>query len=160
MKTFLIGLVSAASLLLVTVASADVLGEADDKYLGLQVKMPLGAKRQSLFTGSSEFNVMLVEQTNGFKEGIVFTLDADGNRTINYLKPSQNYRIGQGNISSFTTPIVNLTEDVDYKNNFGGEAILGLAVGVVVLVAITAKAASEVTDCVNPHTESEYIAGC
>jgi GH24 family phage-related lysozyme (muramidase) len=122
--------------------------------------MPLGAKRQSLFTGSSEFNVMLVEQTNGFKEGIVFTLDADGNRTINYLKPSQNYRIGQGNISSFTTPIVNLTEDVDYKNNFGGEAILGLAVGVVVLVAITAKAASEVTDCVNPHTESEYIAGC
>ena len=161
MKTILIGLLSAASLLLVTVASADVLGDADDKYLGLQAKIPIGAKRHSLIGGNSELNFMLVEQTNGSKEGIVFTLDADGNRTINYLSPSQNYKIGQGDISNFTTPIVNLTEDVEYKNNFGGaELVVGLAIGAVVLVTLMAEAGNAVTDCLDPDAESEYVAGC
>jgi len=161
MKTILIGLLSAVSLLLVTSASADVLSEANDKYLGLQVKIPLGAKRQSLFSGSHEFNLMLVEQSNGLKQGIVFTREADGNRTINYLKPSRNYRIGQGSISDFTAPIVNFTEDVEYKSNYGGaELVVGLAIGAVVLVALMAEAGNAVTDCLNPDAESEYIAGC
>jgi len=161
MKTFLIGLISFTAVLTASGATADVLGDADDTYIGLQVTLPVAAKRTGILSGKHSFSVMLIDQTDGIKEGIAFNQDTEGIRTIDYVRPNRTFEIGQGRIFDYTIPIVNLSEGAGIRNDLtGGEFLLGLAIGVAVLARVVGFAADEITDCVDPETESEQIAGC
>lgn len=159
MKTILIGLISVVSFLTGSTASADLLGD-DDSYLGLQVSIPLGASRGKVLATRYEYHAMLINQRDGIRDGIVFTRDTGGERSLGYLGPSRTFRIDEGRISDYTIPLVNL-RDGEIRSPFD---VMGAAVGLAVVVVVIGKAAdkvlSETVDCIDPDVSSEEIAGC
>ena len=161
MKTTLIGLIGAVSFGTGSNAIADVLGGRDDTYIGFQVTIPLDASRAGFMSGRKEYSAVLINQADGIRDGIVFTRDANGFRTLGYMRPSQTYRIGQSRVADYTIPVARLGEGSEIRNNFsGGELVVGLVVGIAALAKMAEKVTDEVTDCVDPEIDSEEIAGC
>lgn len=160
MRSFLVGIIGAISLLGGSSATADVLGAADDTYAGLQVTIPLNKNRAGLFSRKSEINAVLINQADGNRDGLVFTRDMNGKRTIGYLRPSQTYQVGRGRISDYTMPLISFDENAASQTDYAGEMIFGLIVGVAVVVKMLDFAADEFGDCLDPDTDAEEIAGC
>lgn len=162
MKVLLLGLISSFSLLTGSTASADILGEENDTYIGFQVTIPLDTKHAGLMSGRNEYSAFLVNQTDGIRDGIAFTQDFNGLQTIGYMRPSPTYEIGRSRIADYTIPIINLNEDVGIRSNFSGasEFFFGAVVGVVVVIKVIDYVGDEIEDCADPETESEEIAGC
>ena len=130
-------------------ASADVLGDADDRYFGFQVTIPLEVKRDSLSTRIMEYGAMIVDQRDGLKEGIVFTRDIDGNNIFAYLRPSPDFQVGRSRISDYTLPLMDLSEDTAIHTGYGaGEAILYFAVGVAAFIKLVDYASDEIVECI------------
>ena len=73
MKKMLIGFLGGVVLLTSTIINADEFGAADDTYVRFQVKIPFAAKRFSLFSSHNEYSAILINQADGFKNGLVFT---------------------------------------------------------------------------------------
>jgi hypothetical protein len=144
MKKFLIGLVGSVSILMSSLLYADVLGGGDDRYIGLQMRIPFVANGSSLFSARVEYSALLITQNNGYKEGITFTQDIYGNQTMGYLRPSNTFHIGRSNISDYTMPI--MTSNEVGVSNVG---VLGAAVVVGVGVYVVGKVLEEVDDLVN-----------
>lgn len=135
-------------------ASADVFGETDDRYFGFQMTIPLDTGRSSLFAGKAEYSAMIIDQRDGIKDGVAFTLHANGAQTLGYLSPSTSFEIGQSKVSDNTIPVVSLTEDSGIHNNYGfGQSVLYLAVGVAVFVKLVDYASDEIVDCITEEDD-------
>jgi len=139
MKRFITGLVSGVMILTSSLICADVVGGADDRYIGFQMTIPLEANRVSIFSGKAEYSVMFIDQTDGIKKGVAFTQDIYGNQTMGYVSPSYAFEIGQSRVSDYTLPIINLNEGggtrISQAETTGGEVIVGTAAGVLVIAA-------------------------
>ena len=164
MKTLIIASIFGISLFVGTPAMADVLGDSDDRYIGIQLSIPLDGRGKNLFDRPPELNALLIDQADGYKQGIVYTRHGDGVETLDYLAPSQAYRIGQDSLSNYTTPIVNLSEPEPYQSNLGA---IPLLIGVVVVGAVaiqlihdSTESVVEVVDCIDPQVDSQTIEGC
>lgn len=162
MKTFLIGLVSAMTYLMGSIATADVFGEDDDTYVGFQVTIPIDANHADFLPAKNAYSFMVTGQNDGIREGIAFTRDINGIKTIGYLRPSQTFEIGQSRISDYTIPVMNLNEGNEIRSDLsaGSEIVFGLVVGIAVVVKLLDYAAEEIVDCTDPNVDSEAIAGC
>ena len=140
MKKMLTGFLGGIVLLTSTIINADEFGTADDTYVRFQVKIPFAAKRLSLFSNHNEYSAILINQVDGFKNGLVFTRYTNGNQAVGYV------------LSDITLPLViRDSKGVDQLNINGGTSgasVLGAVVGVVGLIAIAKKAAEEVTESV------------
>lgn len=155
MKTFLIGLISGISLLMGSTATAEVLGEAVDSYIGFQMTIPLGEKRESLFSGKAEYSALIIDQTDGIKTGITFTQDIYGNQIMGYVSPSHTFEVGQSRVSDYTFPIINLSEGSIVGTNQAEITGEDVAVGALVVVGalavgalIAVKVAAEAAECI------------
>jgi hypothetical protein len=120
-----------------TIASADFLGEADDNYLGVQMTMPLDSKSVGIFSGHNQYNYLLIEQNDGIKKGIALTQDSNGNKILNYLRPSATFDIIDGRLSNYAVPILRLDAEASSDtNNSTDYAAAGLVALVVVGVIV------------------------
>ena len=129
--------------------SADVFGETDDRYFGFQMTIPLDTGRSSHFAGKAEYSAMIIDQRDGIKDGVTFTLQADGTKTIGYLSPSTSFEIGRSKVSDYTIPVINLSDDAWIRNNDDlVDAALYLAVGVAVFVKLVDYASDEIFSCI------------
>jgi len=161
MKTIFIWLTGVISFTCGSIAGADLLGDEDDTYVGFQVTIPLAEFRSNITSGKHEYSVMLVSQQDGMRDGIVFTRDTDGNRTLGYLKPSRNYRIGQSRVEDYTLPIVKLSSGNNVQSNPGFvEGVVYVAAGIAAVSFLLDKLLEETSDCADPDKESDNIAGC
>ena len=130
-------------------ANAGVLGDADDRYFGFQVTIPLEVKHDSLSTHRLEYGAMIVDQRDGLKEGIVFTRDISGNNIFGYLRPSADFEVGRSRISDYTLPLMDLSGDAAIHSSYGtGETILYFAVGVAVFIKLVDYASDEIVECI------------
>lgn len=137
MRKFLIGFLGGVVLLTSTIVTADEFGVADDTYIRFQVKIPFAAKRLSLFSNHNEYSAVLINQADGFKNGLVFTRYTNGNQTMGYV------------LSDITLPLViQNRKGVNQSNMNQGASVLGAVVGVVAIIAVAKKAAEEVTESV------------
>ncbi len=140
MKKMLIGFLGGVVLLTSTIINADEFGMGDDTYIRFQVKIPFAAKRLSLFSNHNEYSAILINQVDGFKNGLVFTRYTNGSQMMGYV------------LSDITLPLVIQDgKGVDQLNMNGGTSgatVLGAVVGVVAMIAIAKKAAEEVTESV------------
>ena len=145
MKKFLTGLVSGVMILTSSLVCADVLGGADDRYIGFQMTIPFEANSKSLFSDKAEYSVMLIDQTDGIKKGIAFTQDIYGNQTMGYVSPSYAFEIGQSRVSVYTLPIINLNEGSRFRisqaETTGEDAVAKTAAGALAVVAALAVGA-------------------
>jgi len=126
-----------------SVVSADALREADDIYIGFQITTSLDSIFSGLFSGDHQYNYLFVQQRNGIRDGIVLTQDNHGHRTLNYLRPSNSFDIGQSRIVEYAVPIMQLeaqdshATDQPGSGKSGTNASAALAVaGLAALVAI------------------------
>ena len=131
MKKILIGLVGSVSILMSSLLYADVLGGGDDKYIGLQMRIPFEANGKNLFSARVEYSALLITQQDGYKEGITFTQDIYGNQSMGYLRPSNTFHIGRSNISDYSMPL--LIRNQDGASQYG--LVQFVVVGAVVVVA-------------------------
>jgi len=167
MKNILIGLVSCVTILTSSLVYADALDGVDDRYIGFQMTIPLETNHGSFFAGKAEYSVMMIEQTDGIKKGIAFTQHINGNQTMDYILPSQTFRIGQSRVSNFTIPILNLNEDgrvrINQTESTGGEAVaktaagalvvvVGLAAGALIIEELAKVAVVAVAECITGAT--------
>ncbi len=159
MKKILIGLVGSVSILMSSLLYADVLGGGDDKYIGLQMRIPFEANGKNLFSARVEYSALLITQQDGYKEGITFTQDIYGNQSMGYLRPSNTFEIGKSKISDYALPIMSKVEDGEIRSNMRGDGVL-IVVAVAVGIVVVVKMAQEVSDCINSEVTSEEIAGC
>lgn len=129
--------------------SADVFGETDDRYFGFQMTIPLDTGRRGRFTGKAEYSAMIIDQRDGVKDGVTFTLHANGAQTIGYLSPSASFEIGRSKVSDYAIPVVSLTEDVGIHNNFGVDnPFIMIAIGAVVIVKLVDSVSDEIVNCI------------
>lgn len=98
--------------------NAEFAGETDDTYIGFQMSIPLEIKPQKLFNGGQELSLLLLEQTGGVTDGVAVTGDREGNWTLGYIRPSSSFRPGQGRLSDYTSPIMNLAGKGIYDKRY------------------------------------------
>ena len=91
-----------------SMVSADALREADDTYVGFQMTIPINSISRGLFSGQPQYSYLLVRQKNGVKNGIALTQDYYGNRTLNYLRPTNNFDISHSRALEYAVPIMRL----------------------------------------------------
>lgn len=132
MRTIIRGLL-VALVITTSIASADILNEEDDTYIGFQLTTQLDSKNGGFLTGRSEYSYLLIEQKNSIKSGITFTLDSDGNRFINYLTPSATFDIGESSISEYVIPIMKLDAEASSTSNSSTSNVVG---GLAVLAVV------------------------
>lgn len=65
-------------------------------------------KRNNLFSGNSEFSVLLVEKSNGVIDGIAFTHAANGSQSLGYIRLFSSFKIGQSKVSEYALPVMSL----------------------------------------------------
>jgi hypothetical protein len=142
MKTIIKGLLVLFGLTS-SMVSADALREADDTYIGFQMTASLDSISRGLFSGDHQYNYLFVQQRNGIKDGIVLTQDNYGNRTLNYLRPSHNFDIGQSRVVEYAVPIMQLeaqdspsTEGSSSGTSSTNVSTVIVVVGLAALVAI------------------------
>ena len=156
MKKILSAFLSGLIILANSPVSADVFGETDDRYFGFQMTIALDTGRSSLFADNAEYSAMIIDQRDGIKDGVTFTLHANGAQTLGYLSPSTSFEIGQSKVSDYTIPVVSLTETPGILNNNDlGNSILYLAVGLAVFVKLVDYASDEITDCITEEDDCE-----
>lgn len=161
MKTISIGLISVMSFFAGSSAIADVFGEEDDSYLGLQVAVPFDSSLVKLVSGRFEYSALLVNQTEGIRDGFTFIRDINGAHTFGYLQPSQTFRLGQSKVSDYAIPVVSLHEGSDVQNVYNTEdMIVGLVIGIAMVAALVNKVGNEIDDCFDSDSDSEEIDGC
>ena len=147
MKRFLIGLIGSVMILGTSLVYADVLGGGDDRYIGFQVTIPFKTNGAGLFSGKAEYSALLIDQRNGYKQGIPFTQDIYRNQTMGYLRPSRTFEIGHSRISDHTIPL--LTRDQQGVTQLG--LVTGVAAVVVVGVLVTkvlVETSAAVVNCI------------
>ena len=147
MKKFFIGLISCVIILSSSLVYADILGGGDDRYIGFQVAIPFKANGAGLFSGKAEYSALLIDQRNGYKEGISFTQDIYRNQTMGYLRPSRTFEIGHSRISDHSIPL--LTRDQEGVTQFG--LVTGVAAIVVVGALVTilvVDTTAAIVDCI------------
>jgi hypothetical protein len=150
LSVFLSGLIILAN----SPVSADVFGETDDRYFGFQMTIPVDTVRSSHFAGKAEYSAMIIDQRDGIKEGVAFNWHVNGSRTIGYLTPSTNFKIGQSKVSDYTIPVVSLTEGAGIHNNYStGDTVLHLAVGLAVFVKMVDYISDEIVDCITEEDD-------
>ena len=164
MKWVYIALIGAVSLITGSPVAADVLGESDGQYLGLQLTFHLDRKRQHLFDRAPELNAMLIQQVDGSKEGIVYTRSDDGIETVGFISPTASFKIGEHPVSDFTVPVVNVSDTMETQ---GGSQVAAAVLGVIVLGALVIEvsndvedAADEAIDCLDPATDAQTLENC
>jgi hypothetical protein len=142
MKRMLTGFIGGAVLLTSAFVNAEGFGDEDDTYIKFQIKVPLGAKRLSLFSDRNEYSAILIRQVDGIENGLVFTQDTRGNQTMGYV------------LSDFTLPLVVRDRNGVDQLKMNGDAasaasaVLGVVAGAVVIIAVAKKTAEEVTEAV------------
>jgi len=142
MKRMLIGFIGSGMLLTSVFVNAGGFGDEDGTYMKFQVKIPLGAKRLSLFSNRNEYSAILIRRVDGVDNGLAFTQDTRGNQTMAYV------------LSDYTLPlVVRDKKGVDQLKIDGDVAsaastVVGVVAGTVVIIAIAKKAAEEVTESV------------
>ena len=105
MKMILYVLLPAIAVLTSYPASADVLGDEDDQYIGLQLTIPLDRHRNRLSANKIEYSTLIINQQDGLREGIAFTRNFDGTSTLGYLTPSDEFEIGLSSVSNHIVPL-------------------------------------------------------
>lgn len=120
-----------------SIASADSSGEANDTYVGVHITMPLAFKSMSIFSGHNQYSYLLIQQRDGIKDGLVLTQDNNGNRILNYLKPSAMLGVSDSRISEYAVPILRLDAQPSDENrnstNYAGVGLIAtLIVGIIV----------------------------
>lgn len=120
MKTIIKGLLVFIGLT-ISIASADILGEADDTYIGFQMTTPIDSIPRGLFSGQHQYSYLLIQQREGIKDGFVLIEDNYGNRTLNYLRPSNSFDISRSRIAEYAVPIMRL-EAQDNPNTEGSSS--------------------------------------
>jgi len=119
-----------------SIASADFLGEADDNYLGVQMTMPLDSTSMGMFSGHNQYNYLLIEQKDGIKEGITLTQDSNGNKTLNYLRPSATFDTIDSRLPEYAVPILRLDGEASTNNtstNYGTAGLVALLVVAIIV---------------------------
>ena len=148
MNRILYALFPAIAVLTSYPASADVLGDEDDQYIGLQLTMSLDRHQNRLSTNRLEYSTLIVNQQDGLREGIAFTRNFDGTSTLGYLTPSYEFEIGHGSISNHIVPLQQYDENgVPYNNLTGVAVVVPILVGAAVLFKLVDDASDEIVDC-------------
>ena len=105
MKNLVLGLITfsfAAS----SGAKADLLGTQDDLYLGLQIIIPLDFESSAIRSKSNRLSLLLLQQTEGIRDGFAFTLHGNGVRELIYIRPSSEFEIGGSRLAGYAVPLV------------------------------------------------------
>jgi hypothetical protein len=158
MKMFLSILLIGAIQLAGAPARADVLGDADDRYVGLQISIPVEAKLARLWMHRAEYSAMMVEQQEGLMQGLVYHRDRDGYQTLGYLRPTRYLDIGKDRITDYAMPVVNLTDNTATTSNYGtGESILYLAIGIALFAKVVDHATEEIVECITLDPDCDNI---
>lgn len=150
MQKILHVIAASIALLLCLPAGADVLGDADDQYMGVQLIIPLDLNHNRLSARKMEYSAMFIHQRNAIKEGIAFTRASDGTRFLGYLRPSYDFKIGQSRIMNHAIPITHFDEygiPYNVQNNNGrnnGAALISVIVGSALLY----KVVNDVSDAI------------
>lgn len=135
LKQNLIGLVSGVMLLVVSHVNAGVLGDSDDSYFGFQITIPLDSGRKKIFSKNNEYSLMLINQTDGIKDGLVFTRKGDENQILGYIRPSNTFEIGRSKVSDFAMPILILDKEGDpYLSQMGEAPTAGMIIAGIAVV--------------------------
>ena len=135
-------------------ASADVFGDADDRYVGIQVTIPLERNYSSLSPAKFEYSAMIVDQRDGLREGVAFTIGTDGSRTLAYLRPSYDFKIGQSRVSNHAIPLTQYDQNgLSRVTLDGGVVLISLAIGAVAVMKLVEDAAESLADCVSGEDE-------
>jgi hypothetical protein len=125
-----------------SMVSADALREADDIYIGFQVTASLDSISRGLFSGDHQYNYLFVQQRNGIKDGIVLTQDNYGNRTVNYLRPTNSFDISQSRVVEYAVPIMRLeaqdSPNTETSSTRKSNTNFSTAIAVVGLAALVA----------------------
>jgi len=126
-----------------SMVSADALGEADDTYVGFQMAISIDSISRGLLSGQPQYSYLLVRQKNGIKDGIALTNDNYGNRTLNYLRPTNIFDISQSRVVEYAVPIMRLeaqdspnTETSTTRKSSTNFSTAILVVGLAALVAL------------------------
>ena len=100
-----------------TMVNADLLGDADDTYIGFQMTTSIDTKFEDLIPRRNQYNLLLIEQINGIKHGVALTQDSDGKQILNYMAPSAGLDIGKSSIPEYAVPIVHLDAEAGIESN-------------------------------------------
>jgi len=117
-----------------SIAGADIFGEADDTYLGVQMTMSLDSKYRGIFSGRNRFDYLLIEQNDGIKDGIALTQDGNGNQILNYLTPSDTFDIINNSFAEYAVPVLRLdgsastNTNTNNSTNYAGAGFVALLV--------------------------------
>ena len=107
MKTIIKGLLVLTGLVISTV-SADFIGDEDDTYIGFQMATSLDSMSRAMFLGDHQYSYLLVQQRDGLKDGFSISRDSQGNRVLNYLRPSTTFDFTQRRVAEYAVPIMSL----------------------------------------------------
>jgi hypothetical protein len=122
-RTLIPGLIG-LSTILAGEPKADMLGDENDVYFGLQVTIPLETNSTGVFSRQNRYSLLLVEQADGIRKGLAYTRQGNGARELSYLKPTQEFKIGYSRISEHSLPLMRV--DADGNVDTGNRANMGL----------------------------------
>ena len=149
MKKILAMLATGILLLTGLPAHADLFGDADDHYAGVQISIPLEVSQGRHSLQKIEFSALLINQRDGFREGLAFIQRADGLQSLEYLQPSRRFKPGISRVSDYTLPLIQLDNDSLLTHNVSGfEAVVYLAAGLVVFAKIVDDVADSIIECI------------
>jgi hypothetical protein len=149
MNKILAMLACCITLLTALPANADIFGNADDHYAGVQISIPLEVSQGRHSLQKIEYSALLINQRDGFREGLAFIQRADGIQSLEYLQPSRHFKPGLSRISDYTLPLMQLDNDSVLTNNVSGfEAVVYLAAGLVVFAKIVDDVADSIIECI------------
>ena len=137
-------------------ASADIFGNADDHYAGVQISIPLEVRQGRHSLQKIEYSALLINQRDGFREGLAIIQRADGLQSLEYLQPSRQFKPGLSRTSDYTLPLMQLNNDSLLTGNVSGfEATLYLAACVVVFAKVVADVADSVIACIEQDSSCQ-----
>ncbi len=140
---------------------ADLLGDEDDTYVGLQLMMPLESKSAGQFFRNAQHSLLMIGQSDGIREGVAFTQFGHGMREVSYLSPSNNFEIGTSRISDHAIPLMRIDDEgiinTGYSENSMGALQLGvfLVASAVIVLYVVDETVDETVEILDDAFEDE-----
>ena len=116
---------------------ADSIWEEEDGYLGVQFSVPLESGSKSNLFEKANYNILLIDSTEGYADGIAIGFDKLGFRSISYLRPSNILGISESSVRNHSITLLTTKNGHDSpKTNVVLEAGTIVMYGVVGIILL------------------------
>ena len=93
---------------------ADSTWEEEDGYLGVQFSVPLESGPKGNLFAKANYNILLINSTEGYADGFAIGFDKLGFRSVSYLRPSNILGISESSVRDHSITL--LTTENDHKS--------------------------------------------